>query len=51
MGGHWQPYEGLRMGGKVVEAKSEMEFYAALDFHAIRPRDREMGFLQSKFGK
>lgn len=49
LGGHLDPQRGLEMGGKVIEAMSEEELYAALNLPFIPPEEREMPGLARRF--
>ena len=47
MGGAFNPNEGLQLGGKLIQPKTEEEFYAALRLPYIEPRNREIDFLKA----
>ena len=47
MGGAFQPQEGLYFGGGLVQARSEPEFYAALNLPFIEPQNREIEYLRT----
>ena len=49
-GGHWYPYQGLRMGGKLVPAETEEDIYHALGLPYIEPANREVAWLKQQFG-
>jgi DNA polymerase/3'-5' exonuclease PolX len=50
MGGHWNPYKGLTMAGRLVEAPTEEAIYAALKLPFIEPQNRELDYLLKHFG-
>lgn len=51
MGGKWRSNEGLELGGKLHQPKTEEEFYSLLNLPFIKPQDRELATLEHCFGK
>lgn len=47
MGGAFNPNEGLQLGGKLIQPKTEQEFYAALGLPYIEPQNREIAYLKA----
>jgi DNA polymerase/3'-5' exonuclease PolX len=44
-GGHWNPYEGLKLHGKLVKAEIEEDIYRALGVPWIEPKNREIDWI------
>jgi DNA polymerase/3'-5' exonuclease PolX len=44
-GGHWNPYEGLKLHGKLVKAEIEEDIYRALSVPWIEPKNREIDWI------